>query len=138
MAENETKKTKITARQKKAIAAILQTGNMTKAAAAADVNRSTIYRWMDEPLFTAELQAAQGAALGQATCQFIAKLTQALDRLEATAKDESIPASVQLRANLAIIDQAVKYYSVTALEARLTELDNRVNEILEGQKAPRI
>ncbi len=38
-----------------ALAALLEGQNMTDAAQAADVDRSTLYRWLDEPAFAAEL-----------------------------------------------------------------------------------
>lgn len=77
MAENGSKT--ITPRQALAITALLTERDVKAAAAAAKVAERTIYRWLADPIFRAQLQAAEGVMIDTATRRLIAMQDEAIN-----------------------------------------------------------
>lgn len=67
--------------QLKAIESILTTGNITKAAKAAGVERRTVYRWLKEDDFSQALAAAEAEALRLAAAKMAGAVERAIDTL---------------------------------------------------------
>ena len=123
MIETATEK-KLTATQRKAIEALLTTGNTTSAALAAGVHRSSLYRWQTEPLFVTALREAEGEA--------VAGLARSLaglgDSAAAALRDALSPhqkITVRLRAAEIVTDRLLKLRELVALEERIAALETK-------------
>ncbi len=71
-----------TEKQLKAIEVLMTSeGNISKAAREVGVSRPTIYNWLDNPRFKAEVEKREKQILDDVRKQFIRKLPQALEKL---------------------------------------------------------
>ena len=55
----------LSGKQRKALEALLHTGEVSHAATAAGVSRDTVYRWMKQPAFAAAVRDAESRALDE-------------------------------------------------------------------------
>ncbi len=123
----------LTAKQRAAIAALLEGQTVQGAAAAAGVNRRTLTRWLGEAAFIAELHAGSDAALQTASARLAGKTEDAVTSLLNVMDDPAAPgAAVQRLAAEAVINQAVKLREHTDLAARLAQLEAN-QELTEGK-----
>jgi len=58
----------LTPKQRKAVEALLLTGDVSAAAKAAGVSRESLYRWLRQPLFLAAVREAEARAPGCCSC----------------------------------------------------------------------
>ena len=63
---NPQKKSSLSATQKKLLIELVKTPDVTAAATAAGVARSTVYRWMENPEFTAQLSKLRDESMRHA------------------------------------------------------------------------
>jgi len=63
---NPENKSSLSARQKKLLIELIHTPDVTAAAAAAGVARSTVYRWMENPEFTEQLSKLRDESMRHA------------------------------------------------------------------------
>jgi len=121
MGEIATEK-KLTPAQRKAIEALLTTGNVKQAAQEAGVHRSSIYKWMADDVFRAALRDAEQAAV-----ESLSRSLVALGEKAATALSDALESnnkiSVRLRASEVVIGNLLRLRELTELERRLTALE---------------
>ena len=72
----------LTAKQRKVMPYLLSSPNVSQAAAAARVSRTTIYRWLDDPIFRYELDRWREEAVREAQSALKGMLVQAVQSLE--------------------------------------------------------
>lgn len=121
MSENGTLKTLAPA-QRKAIEALLTCGNVASAALAADVGRTTIYRWMKEDLFTSELRIAEQEAVAGLARALAGLGDSAAEALRAALQPDQ-KMSVRLRASEVVIGNLLRLRELVELEARISALE---------------
>ncbi len=97
---------KLERKQELAIVALLQQPTVEAAAEVAGVADVTLWRWMQQPEFTDRYRAARRQVLEQAIAQLQQASGEAVETLRRNLT--CTVASVEVRAALAIIDQAVK------------------------------
>lgn len=121
MSEIATEK-KVTPPQRRAIAALLTTGDTTQAAIAAGVNRSTLYAWRAQPHFQEALKEAEADA--------VAGLSRSLAGLGESAaqalRDALAPGNkmnLRLRAAEIVTDRLLKLRDLVELEERIAALE---------------
>ncbi len=117
----------LTARQKKAIAAILTARNYEEAIPAAGVCRQTFYTYLRNPNFKAELDRQLNQLTDGAMGRIKSAAGEAVEKMRALLDSES--ETIRLRAAQGIIDYTLK--------ARELEIGARLDEIekhLEGLK----
>ncbi len=117
----------LTPKQRKGIAALLSTPAVTAAAEKAGIGVRTLYRWMDQPAFMAELKARQGGIIDQAAAQLVGGSQTALNtlvRMQLGAHSES----VRLRAAIAWLEMMHTFREAGDIEDRLTELEKAVKK----------
>lgn len=122
---DETTEKKLTPAQRKAIEALLVSGNTTEAAKAAGVNRVTLYRWRNDPAFAEALRDAEAEALAGLS----RSLAGLADGVAAALRDALAPGqkiSVRLRASEIVIDRLLRLRELVEVERRLA--------VLEGEK----
>jgi len=111
--------------QRKAIAAIMAHPSIPKAAAACKMSFKTLYRWMEEPEFRAELIQAEGDAIDQATRQLVMLQDPAISVFARSMAPDQ-PASIRLRAATAILDFMIRIRELRNMEQRLADLEEQV------------
>lgn len=112
----------LTPEQVRALAALLEHGDKSKAARAARVSRSTLYRWLQDPVFQAALEEATRQALrefSRALVRLAAKAAQALDA--ALSADQDI--QIRLRAADIVTGRLVAVRDLIDIEERLAALE---------------
>lgn len=109
-------------KQQRAVIALLESPTNGKAAEAAGIHESTLYRWLKEPGFAAVYRAARRDALAHATARLQTAASGAVATLEAVSGDTKAPASSRVSAASKILDMAYKVDQLEEIEALLDEL----------------
>jgi transposase-like protein len=114
----------ITPAQRLAIEALLLSGDVTTAAAAGGVNRSTLYKWRELPHFQQALQAAEQEAIASLSRR-LAGLSDAAAKalVDGLAPTEKI--TTRLRACEVVIGNLLRLRELVNLEARIEALEHR-------------
>ena len=121
-------------RQREALPHIAAADSLAEGARRASVNRTTIYRWLEDDDFRAELSRvrAEMADLAQAEIQgLMLKATAAVDK----ALDGDI-SPVQLRAALGAINAALKVRYGLNVERRLNRIDDALSMLRKDSEGP--
>lgn len=126
MSDQATEKN-LTPAQRKAIEGLLTSGSTTDAAASANVNRSTLYRWMRDPAFVQGLRDAEQEAVAglSRTLAGLGELAGAALR-DALHEDQKI--TVRVRAAEVVTDRLLRLRELVELERRLVALEAKANE----------
>jgi transposase-like protein len=116
----------LTARQGKAVAALLTSGDVAAAAQAVGVDKATLYRWMRQPAFLAAVRAAEAAALDELSRSLVRLGRTAAGTLEAAMDDPAVPWATRVRAADAALGRLLQLRELATLEARVAELERSV------------
>ena len=113
----------LTGNQEKAVAALLASRSLEDAAATPglSVNEKTLRRWLKEPEFAAAVSEARREALEQAVIRLAAVSVEAVAALEKNLSCGR-PA-VEVRAAVAVLEQAVKGAELLDVLSRLAALE---------------
>lgn len=118
----------LTGKQRQLVQGLLVHGEVTAACKAAGVSRTTAYRWMGQPAFTAALRVADREVL-TATSRRLARLgVKAVEVLEETLDDPEAPAAVRVRAADAVLTKLLQIRDAVDLDERLTALEAAAQE----------
>lgn len=120
---------RLTAKQVKAMEALLDGANVQGAADAAGVNRKTITRWLQDKVFWKLYQVNSRASLELAARRLAGNLDGAVELLTSVMDDEDAPAGVRLRAAQQVIDGSLKLLEVADIQERLTALEERLEHV---------
>ena len=117
---------KLTDRQIKAIPHIVACPTYTKGCKRAKINKTTLYKWLKEPEFKAELDRQRDEVAAEAFGVLSQGLTKAVETLVGLLdnKDDKLR---RLTAK-DIIDFAIRHKENEDLDKRLTEVENRLAE----------
>ena len=124
MTQNQTK---ISGKQRKAITALVTEPTITQAADAANVSRSTLYRWMRDPDFQTELAKAEAEALAALSRSLLALSNKSTEVLDKIMSDETADIHARLRAVSIAIGQLPKIRDIGEIEERLLALENQLS-----------
>jgi hypothetical protein len=113
----------LTAKQEKALSALLSEPSITKAAEKIGVNESTLRRWLGEAAFDAAYRQARREAVGQAISRLQQVATHAVTVLLQVMADPKTPASVRVAAASKVLDLAIRAIELEDIEARLAALE---------------
>ena len=123
MSPNDTKK--LTARQKKAIEALLSGYKVKDAALAVGVSDRTLARWRDDKAFASELQRRSGQAVKDAATRMTGNMDAMLDVLLEVANDDMAPRHVRVRAATSWIDRQGRLVELAEVLERLDALEQK-------------
>ena len=122
---------KLARKHDQAIVALLTCPTVPEAARAAGVSEATLFRWLQQPDFQGHYRAARQRVVEGA----IASLQQAAGEAVQTLRRNLAcgAPSVEVRAALGILDQAIKATELIDLEERIQTLEAQ----LESRQEPR-
>lgn len=124
MAENGV----ISAKQAKAVAALLACNSVTDAADVSGVGLRTLSRWLTERQFQAALSEAEGAAIDHATRRLTALSDTAVSVLQDSLSGEVAP-YVRLKAAQGVLDYLLRLRELRGLERRLSALEEAITDV---------
>lgn len=113
----------LTARKKKAIAAILEAPNYEAAIPAAGVCRQTFYKWLRDPNFKAELDRRLDELAGGAIGRIKGAAGEAVEKLRTLLNSEN--ENIQIRAAMGLIDYTLKARELD-ISARLDAIEDYI------------
>lgn len=116
--------------QRRAVEKLAAGGDKKAAAEAAGVTIRTIDRYLNEPTVRAALDKATGAAVGDVARRMVGAMDTAVTTMLDLVKNEKTPASVRLRAAIAIIEHGPKLFEAHDLITRIEQLE----ALYENQK----
>ncbi len=121
----------LSAKQRRAVAALVTTGDASAACAQAGIARDTIYRWLKQPPFLEAVRAAEAQALDDLSRSLVALGRSATGTLAAAMDDASAPWATRVRAADATLGRLLQLRELATLEARVADLE-RAAGIAEG------
>lgn len=118
---------KLTAAQRRAIAALLTSRTVEQAAKQARVGLRTLHRWIaeDEP-FALALRDAENAVVEETTRQLIALQSAAVDGIRGLIDDGQVSPAVRLRAAQTVLEYSLRLRESRDFEDRLLELESQI------------
>jgi transposase-like protein len=119
MPENTT----LSPKQRKALEALITTGDTTSAAEAAGVHRDTLYRWLKQPLFATMLREAEAQAIDEVARVLIRLSRSAVGTLAQAMAERDAPLGPRIRAADITLSRLLQVRELATLEERLTALE---------------
>ncbi len=121
MQENRT----LSAKQRRAIAALLTEPDMTAVAKAAGVSRDTLYRWLAVPAFQAAVRDAEASAIAAVSRSLVRLAERAAATLDGAMTDPAAASSTKVRAADIVLARLLQVRELVTLEMRVAELEAR-------------
>lgn len=121
MTENATE-TELTPKMRRALEVYSLTGDAAEAATTAGVSRQTVYRWLRDPVFIAQLRRLDGAALERLGRRVVGLGEDAAQALK-DALDPAQPIAARLRAAALVLERGPALAELTSILQRLTDLE---------------
>jgi hypothetical protein len=118
-----TENCRLTARQEKAILALLSQPTIQAAAKAAKISERTLYLWLKEPAFSAAYREARATAVSQAISRLQQVSGEAVTTLQDVMKDPQAPAPARVTAATKILELALRGIELAELQRRIQELE---------------
>ncbi len=113
----------LTAKQRKAVEALLVTGEVTAAAREAGVSKDSLYRWLKQPLFLAAVRETEARALDELSRLLVRLGRTAAATLAKAMSDPAAPYPTRVRAADATLGRLLQLRELATLEARVAELE---------------
>jgi molybdenum-dependent DNA-binding transcriptional regulator ModE len=119
------------AKREKALATVLTHATLKEAAEDAGCSVTTLWRYMQEPVFAKRLREARRELVSHATIRLQNAVGDSVRVLHEIVKDEKAPAAVRVTAAVAVYKQAVQVVETDALETRVEALEEWIRLKLE-------
>ncbi len=113
----------LTPKQRKAVEALLTTGDVTAAAQEVRISKATLYRWLKEPAFHQAVRQAEAQALDDLSRLLVRLGRTAVATLAKAMSDPTVPAASRVRAADATLSRLLQLRELATLEARITALE---------------
>jgi DNA-binding MurR/RpiR family transcriptional regulator len=125
---------KLSAKQERALVALLDCGEIKKAAETAGVNEATLWRWLQSPDFQSRYRAARRQLVETAIAQLQSDCTTAARVLCEVAEDRQAPASSRVAAARAILEQSIGAIELMDLQERVEMLEKML-PVTQGKRS---
>jgi hypothetical protein len=122
----------LTAKQRKAVDALLTMGDVPAAAQHAGVSRDTIYRWLKQPVFLEAVRAAEAQAIDDLSRILVRLGRTASGTLAKAMSDGTTPVAAKIRAADIVLNRLLQLRELATLEARVVELERAAGLREEG------
>ena len=120
------KKSKLTARQLKALPHIVSSPTYTEGCKKAKINKATFYKWIKEPEFKAELDRQRDEIAAEAFGVLLQSLTQAVEALVSLLNNKDN--RLKRLAAKDVIDFIIRHKENEDLDERLKEVEKLLAE----------
>ena len=110
-------------KQRKAVEALLTTGEVKAAAAAAGIHRDTLHRWLKEPIFLAAVRQAEAVALDELSRVLVGLGRTAVATISKAMSDPITPVATRVRAADVALARLLQLRELAQLEARVQALE---------------
>ena len=127
----------LTSPQRKAMAALPEGMTVTHAAHHAGVGVSTVYRWLQQPLFSSMLKTAEQTQFGEVARSLGAVGISAVATLAAIKDDEAAPAAIRARAASDLLAKQMQARQLILSGETLEALAQRPAEVEEALASKR-
>src|SRR5262245_38464731 len=122
MTGNDRENSELTAKQLRALQALLKEPTTAKAAKAAQVAEVTLFRWLNEPVFSTAYREARGRLLETTLTTLQQASSEAVEVLRKIMKDSKAPTSSRVTAARSVLELGLKAREVLEVEDRLKAL----------------
>jgi hypothetical protein len=109
--------------KEQAIVAILQNTNVREASIASNIPERTLFRWLNQDDFKAQLEECKRSLVESAVNQLRLSIRSACEVLKTLMLDQSQPGAVRCSAAKAIIAVTLEATTIADLEARVKTLE---------------
>lgn len=123
MAEFDMKR-QVPTKQKRFIAALLQSGNAAAAGESSGVPERTFRRWLADDDFRAALEVAENELIEDAARRILSLQGAAVDELSNILSGR-FPPALKLKAAVSVVDVSLKLLELRRLSERVSLLENR-------------
>ena len=113
----------LTAKQRKAVEALLATGEVTAASKEAGVARETVQRWLKQPVFAQAVRDAEARALDDLSRLLVRMGRTAAATLAKAMSDATVPPATRVRAADVALSRLLQLRELATLETRVAELE---------------
>lgn len=113
----------VTVRRARFLAALLETGTVTAAAAAVGVSRRTGGRWLQDADVRSELARLQNTELAAAAAAVVGGMESAAVVLREIAADPMVSPSVRVSASRALLSDGTRLAALVTLAERVNTLE---------------
>jgi hypothetical protein len=124
----------LTARQEKAVCALLTEPSIRDAAKSAGIGERTLYTWLKEPAFDRAYRAARREAVARAMGAVQQAAGAAVNTLKDVMTDSTAPAPARVAAAKSVLDLAVKTVEIEDLTSRIEALENAAIRPASGER----
>ena len=114
---------KLTAKQERALLALLDCGETKRAAGVAGVAEVTLWRWLQTEAFQTRYRAARRQLVETAMAQLQRDCTIGVRVLREVAEDKEAPSSARVAAAKAILEQSISAIELIDLQERIERLE---------------
>lgn len=125
---------KLTAKQERALIALLSRGEIKAASEEVGISDVTLWRWLQEPGFQSAYRARRRQMVESAVAQLQADCTIAVRVLREVAEDTEAPASARVSAAKTILEQSISGVQLTDLQAEVEELKATLADLVERRR----
>ncbi|WP_020585628.1 phBC6A51 family helix-turn-helix protein [Desulfobacter curvatus] len=122
---NETSDQILKGRKLKALEALITNDTVDEACKTIGIGRTTMYRYLKEPAFEAELSRAKRQLVNRAILRLQQTTGDAARALAEICRDKEMPASARVTAAKAILDGALRAVEIESIEERIKALEER-------------
>ena len=123
----------LSAKQRRAVAALVTTGDASAACAQAGIARDTLYRWLKQPAFAQAVREAEASAIDDLSRLLVRLSRTATATLAKAMTDPVAPYPTRVRAADVTLNRLLQLRELATLEARVTELEQSVGLQESGQ-----
>jgi transposase-like protein len=113
----------ISPKQRRAIEALLTTGDVQAAAQQVGVSRDSLYRWLKQPVFIEAVRAAEAQAIDDLSRLLVRLGRTASGTLAKAMSDATTPVAAKIRAADIVLNRLLQLRELATLEARVVELE---------------
>jgi transposase-like protein len=117
---------KITAKQRAAIAVLVEGKTRAQAAAIAGVNERTIYKWQNDAPFIAALRMAETQALTSAQGALIARIEENITILDEIKRDRAASDNARIRAVQLQHENMLAWRAALITDERISDIEKRL------------
>ena len=116
----------LTTTQKRTICNILSSKSIVEAARKTKINRKTIYAWLENPVFKAELEKRINQILNGAFTELQLSFTESIQVLRELMKSDN--ESIKLHSSKTIMQFVINFLEMKEIEQRLEKIENYIEE----------